>query len=148
MLLLIPLILMIISDYRFRNVRLWHLLLFGTMQLSICFYEKGFEITGQNILINILIFLIISGFIALYAWFRFRTKKELIGWGDILFILCLTPAFSYRQFLFFMIISLSVILAVWLLWLYFKQRVDKIPLVSGLGVCYSVLLIYNTITQW
>ena len=144
-LLLIPLILMVISDYRFRNIRLWHLMIFGVMQLSVCLYEIGFKEVGQNILINVLIFLIISGFIALYAWFRFRNKKEVIGWGDIIFILCLTPAFSYSHFLGFMIISLSAILVVWFLWSYFRQRVDKIPLVSGLGVCYSILLIYNAV---
>jgi len=144
-LLLIPLFLMIISDYRFRNIRLWHLLVFGAMQLSVCLYEVGFRATGQNILANVLIFLIVSGFIALYARFRFRNRKELIGWGDIIFILCLTPAFSYRHFLGFMIISLSAILVVWLLWSYFRQRVDKIPLVSGLGTCYSLLLIYNAV---
>ena len=148
LLLLIPLIFMIISDYRFRNIRLWHLLVFGILQLSVCIYENGIRMTGQNILMNTAILVIIGGVVMIYSRLRFEGKKELIGWGDILFILCLVPAFSYRHFLGFMIISLSLILLVWLFRAFLKHRVEKIPLVSGLGVCYSVLLIHNIITQW
>jgi len=148
LLLLIPLVLMIISDYRFRNIRLWHLLFFCILQLSVCIYENGIRMTGQNILINTAILAIIGGAVMVYSRLRFRGRKEVIGWGDILFILCLVPAFSYRHFLGFMIISLSMILLLWLFLAFIKQRVEKIPLVTGLGLCYSVLLIHNTIAQW
>lgn len=134
---------MIISDFKKRYVYIWQLLLFGAVQLIYCFLTFGKEIMTQNALINSIFLLFLSLCVGIYIIFRFRKKNELIGWGDILFVLCLTPYFDLYRFLLFMIISMVMSLGGWTILYLRGQRSKEIPLVSTLGICYSILLIYD-----
>nr|WP_320059417.1 hypothetical protein [uncultured Bacteroides sp.] len=144
---LLPLLVLIIWDFRHRYVLLWHLLFFGGIQIGLSIYKFGLSFTGWNMLINTAILLLIGGVLKVYMHFRFK-KKEAIGWGDVIFIFLLSPYFTYRAFLYFLIISFSLTLITWFIYTYNRSKDvgnDKIPLISGVGLCYFVLLIYQKI---
>ena len=146
LLLIFPLLLMIVQDFRCRNVFLWQLLLFGVMQGGGSIYKYGLTLTTWNVLINVAILAIISLTVAVYAFLRFRGKQKIIGLGDVFFILFLTPSFYYLHFLYFLIVSFSLTLIGWLIYIALvRDKTDKIPLISGVGICYSALLVYNVI---
>ncbi len=144
--LLFPLGLLVYWDFRARSVLLWHLLLFGLIQIGICIYKYGATLAGWNALINVCILLFMGVTVAVYFFLRYRKKQSPIGMGDVIFILLLTPYFTYRPFLYFLIISFTFTLISWVIWNH--SRVEKsrnIPLISGVGICYALLLIYNVI---
>ncbi|MGV8094893.1 MAG: hypothetical protein AB2L24_23825 [Mangrovibacterium sp.] len=140
LLLLIPLIPLIVSDWKNRHVLIWNILLFAVMQIIICLNNNGFARTSYNMLLNTLTGIIIALMTGVYFKLRGKLQKELIGWGDILFILCLTPAFSVRSFLIFMILSFVSTLIIWLMLKLWRKISGSIPLVSGMGLCYAVWL--------
>jgi len=143
LLILLPLGLMIISDFRCRRVLLWHLLLFGALQIMLSLYRLGVVVACQYILTNILVLFVIGCVLGLYVRFRFG-KKKVMGPGDVLFIFLLSPHFGYRHFLYFLIISSGLTLITWLIYRYASCREsNEIPLISGLGICYFIVLIYQ-----
>lgn len=142
--LLFPLILMIYQDFTDRHVLLWQLLLFGVIQLFICFNTHGLAQSAYNMMINLIISTIIASVVFLYTHFRFKLEQPVIGSGDIIFILLLAPYFSYFRFLYFLIISFLLALASWQFKVFFyKERVTNIPLISYLGICYIIVVMYN-----
>lgn len=142
--LLFPLILMIYQDFKDRHVLLWQLLLFGVIQLFICLDKHGLAQSAYNMMINLIISVIIASVVFLYTYFRFKLERAVIGSGDIIFILLLTPYFPYFHFLYFLIISFLLALASWQFKAFFyKERVTNIPLISYLGICYVIVVMYN-----
>lgn len=145
---LIPLALMILSDYKSRTVLLWQLLLFGVMVLTISLVKNGVVPTLTNTAINVAVSLMIGLCVYLYFWLRCKSVRSVIGKGDILFILFLTPFFTPRLYLIFMVVSFVATLLMWGIYLLAGKRSANIPLISGVGMCLCVLLIYLQITQW
>ncbi len=143
LIILIPLLLMIVSDYKFRTIVLWQLIFFGIIMLGISLIENGLMTTLLNISLNILISFIVGLCVYFYFLIKYRSVYSIIGKGDILFILFLTPFFPPRMFLIFMFTSFIATLFMWIVISLIKKSGDKIPLVSGIGVCLSVLLVYN-----
>lgn len=140
---LIPLVPMILSDYKSRTVVLWQLMLFGITVLTTSLVENGIEPTGMNIIINIFLSLLIGLSVYLYFLLKYQSAQSIIGKGDILFILFLTPFFSPRLFLVFMLISFVATLLMWLIANSIRKGNTNIPLVSGVGICLCVLIIYK-----
>lgn len=137
---------MVYWDFKDRRVWLWQLSVFGILQFAISFREYGMLQTVCHTLFNIAILLVISIVVFLYAYFRFRLKKALIGGGDIIFIVLLAPYFPYPFFVYFMLISFLCALAGWGVRMCLHRDVSAtIPLISYLGVCYMVVIIYNSL---
>lgn len=144
--LVFPLIPMIYQDFKSRNVALWQLVLFGIMQIIVCFFKYGAVQTGYIALINLIILASISIVMLVYAYFRFKLKQQLVGSGDIIFILLLTPYFLFPYLLYFLIASFLVSLLSWWFEGYLRKiRKYDIPLVSYLGICYTIVVIYNSL---
>lgn len=144
--LLLPLTPMICQDFKCRNVALWQLLLFGAMQIAVCYFKYGAIQTGYNVAINLFIVVIIGVAVAVYAYLRFKQKQQLIGSGDIIFILLLAPYFGGSYFLYFLIVSFLLALIGW--WIEAclrKKKAHNIPLVSYLGICYAIVVVYNSL---
>lgn len=146
--LLIPLSLMVISDFRSREVSLWHLLLFGCMQIVFAIAGYGLAETGKNILCNTLICL--AACLFCFVWFRFRGKrvKEMTGPGDLIFIWFLTPVFTYCEFPVFIMVSFTVTLTAWAIVYLTAKATRGIPLISGMGICYAFFLAYSFFYQY
>lgn len=141
--LLIPLSLLVISDFRSREVCLWHLLLFGSMQIAFAVAGYGMAEAGKNILCNTLLCLAVCLFCI--AWFMFRGKrvKKMTGLGDLIFIWFLTPVFTYCEFPVFITVSFTVTLTAWVMVYFAGKATRDIPLISGMGVCYAFFLTYS-----
>lgn len=140
---LIPLLLMIVSDYKTRKVVLWQLILFGLIVTGVSLTEYGLRNVCMNLTVNMLLSLFIGLCVYIYFLLRYQSVQSVIGKGDILFILFLTPFFSPRSFLVFMLISFVATLCIWGIVLFIRRKNDPIPLISGLGVCLCALLIYK-----
>lgn len=144
--LLFPLIPMIFQDFRCRRVSLVPILLFGVLQICVCIWKYGAVQAGYNILANLIALIIISGFVTIYAYFRFKLKKQIIGGGDIIFLLLLTPYFTFPYLLHFLIVSFLLALFGWGIRIYHtKEKVFTIPLISYLGICYAIIIMYNSL---
>ncbi len=152
-LVLLPLIVMIVWDIKFRYVLLWHVLAFGTIQLVLCWQRYGWQLAGINALMNLISVLLITIFIHIYVYIRFQDfRTKVMGGGDVVFIILLTPYFSYRDFLLFLVSSFTITLIIWGVYSLKKKEAiatADVPLVSGMGICYSLLLIYHiTCSSW
>lgn len=143
-LLLIILLTLIISDFKSRHVYIWQLALFVVMQVVYCLLTFGKTVFLENILLSGITLLVLSFCVGLYIYLRFRRMEKVIGWGDIIFIFALTPYFTIPGFLYFMIAALVLTLAGWGIFYFSGHRSKEIPLVSTVGICYGVLLIYNS----
>ena len=113
-------------------LRLWHI--------------AGLEQGIQYIIINLLF--VVSQFSIVYFYFVLKNRKlipeidKYIGWGDILFFVCLSFAFSPLNFIFFYIISLIITLIIYGFLYLFSGVVRKIPL-AGLQ---ALLLLISIIS--
>ncbi|MDB5134663.1 MAG: hypothetical protein JWP37_1266 [Mucilaginibacter sp.] len=133
------------QDIRSRSVY-WVLfpLLTGLLIL-IRIRHQGFFQFWQPALIN-LGFVIVQLFI-LTIYFSIKNKKwinvtsQLLGWGDILFLLSIAVYLSVLNFLFFYITSLVGILALWLTWQVVSAKKNKyIPLAGLQSLIFIVFL--------
>ena len=141
---LIPVVLMILSDYKSRTVILWQLLLFGVIVLLVSLVKNGLQLTSMNIAMNMILSILTGLGVYLYFLVKYKSAQSIIGKGDILFILFLTPFFTPRLFLLFMLVSFVATLAMWGIHaLVRKHNASDIPLITGLGLCLSILLIYQ-----
>lgn len=146
LLLLLPLIPLIISDWKYRIIYVWNLALFGLMSFGIAVWQKGLTTIAVVSFQNLLILGIIGCMTGLYIYFRYGKSKKMMGGGDMGFILLLTPVFTnMRTFVIFLIISSALSLTIWHIFKIFGKTTGDIPLVSGIGICYSVLLIFNSL---
>lgn len=144
---LIPLVLMILSDYKSRTVVLWQLLLFGITVLITSLVENGLRPTGMNIAINTFLSLLIGLGVYIYFLLKYKSVQSIIGKGDILFMLFLTPFFTPRLFLVFMLVSFVATLLMWGIYTFIRKHNTNIPLISGVGVCLCILLIYQQLIR-
>lgn len=144
LMILIPVVLMILSDYKSRTVILWQLLLFGVIVLLVSLAKNGLQLTSMNIAINMILSILAGLGVYLYFLVKYKSAQSIIGKGDILFILFLTPFFTPRLFLLFMLVSFVATLTMWGIHaLVRKHNANDIPLITGLGLCLSILLIYQ-----
>ncbi len=135
-----------VQDTRSRSV---HWLLFPA--LAVLFVAAGllqhhsFLQLLQTALINIL-FLVVQ-FLLVSVYFFSKQKRwvnitaELIGWGDILLLLCVCFYLPVLNYLFFYIASLIMVLVVWIaLQAVSRQRNEHIPL-AGLQALFLLLFL-------
>jgi len=93
------------QDFHTRRIVWWLLPLLAIARVLSAFGQTGVIAVGKNFLFN-------SGFLLLqflltWIWFSARLKKPAtlvdrqIGSGDLLFLVCITPAFSPMNFIVF-----------------------------------------------
>jgi len=94
-------------------------------------------------------------FLLLSVYFRIKYKRwtnlthEHIGWGDILFLLCLGCYLPPINYLFFYMLSLGSILMFSLFVIALKRKSWKIPLAGFQAMILAVVLIANLrATDW
>lgn len=95
----------------------------------------------MNLAINIFLSLLIGLGVYIYFLLKYKSVQSVIGKGDILFILFLTPFFTPRSFLIFMLVSFVATLLMWIIATSIRKNNGNIPLISGVGVCLCILLI-------
>jgi hypothetical protein len=142
----LPLLIMIYTDFRYRIINLLPLLVFVVTQIisSICY--NGFLLSLQNLLINTLLMISVAILLLFYCKLRKVTIKEIIGIGDVFFIISLAPFFTIDKFLLFLISAFIVSILFWVFRQILKNKEKDIPLVSTVGtsyICYLILDFYR-----
>ncbi|WP_426672068.1 hypothetical protein ACPPVU_12635 [Mucilaginibacter sp. McL0603] len=136
-----------IQDFKSRSVYwfVFPVLLLAFLALQ-CKQQIELVAVWHPALINIA-FLILQ-FLLLSAYFSLKNKRlinildQMLGLGDILFLICLTVYLPVLNFLIFYILSLVVALICWAIWQFFAVRKDKeIPLAGMQAMLLMVLLI-------
>ena len=101
-LLLWPLLVLIRSDFRERQVGVPALLAFGGIQWGICIAESGTAVFAERVLENFLLLAVWGvGTGIWFRWLRPGRKGVRTGWigkGDVAFLVCFLPVFALRLF--------------------------------------------------
>lgn len=141
----IPLFVLMRSDYRTREVDLLWLLIFTALQLALALLTYGSGPAMMQMLGNLLI--LFSLFAGVRIYIRRKRKdsvlKNYIGCGDLIFLCALTPVFSSVLFLRFLVISFTFSLVWWGIQVWFRKTKVTIPLVTTVGLCYTIVLMWN-----
>lgn len=148
LILFVPVIVMIISDLRRREVNFLWLAVFAAGVLTISLSRNGLEQTLQNVTFNSLLLLYMTLSIVIYL--RIKHKRwlnpfrEHLGWGDMVFFVSLTPFLGLREYLALLIISC---VAGFLFGILLKYRSPEkpvtVPMVSVVGVILCVYILYK-----
>lgn len=148
---LLVLLLIFIEDIRSHEV---HLVLFPIVAAGLLFtvlrrrndWDELWQSARVNLLFVVLVLLLLT------AWFSLKEKRlvnitaQLLGWGDILFLVCMSLYFSILNYLFFYIASLLAVVIFWSAWrLLSKKDNRQIPLA---GLQALLLAVYLSSDWW
>ena len=143
---LIPLIMMIRSDFRQREVNMYCLVCFGLWQFCYAYWLFGIHEILKRGIINLGILLFLGLGIVLYLKARrvrwAQVLHNYIGLGDILFFIFLIPVFKELEFPRFLMVSFIFSLIWWGVYSW-RTKVLTIPLVSTVCICYVVLVVFR-----
>lgn len=141
--LLIPLSILTISDIRSRTVSSWWLLTFGILNLIFLGLLDGWKCVMNRIVGNLLLLLLIGSFIWVYSKVRHKRLPELLGLGDVLFLVVLLPAFGWAEYMKYIVASSLVGILLWPLFRTVQPLKRGIPMVSVLSLVYLVAFVYK-----
>lgn len=135
-----------VEDFRTRTLPIWLLIIMVVGVIALALSEVGYKRFLINLGFNIG-FLSIQ-LLALTLYYSVKRKQivnivnEYIGLGDIIFYVSCCCLFSPANFIFFQILSLSIILLVYGVMLLFKKTISStIPLAGGLALIVNVLIL-------
>src|ERR1041385_2387349 len=118
----------------------------GLLLLLHFFQSSGLIWSWQSVVFNVAFFLAQLLLVTLY--FSIRNKKltnitgELLGIGDVLFILSVAFYLPIFNFLFFYIASLIIVLAFWLIWQSISmKKIKHIPLAGLQALLFAGFLL-------
>ena len=140
LILLIPLLPMIISDYRDRTVRVLWLAIFGASVALSAWLRMGWKTLIFNALLNSAVLLFMALFLSWYFRMRKKRLSGMIGGGDCVFLFLLAPYFQLHDYLLFLVISSCAALVSWIL---IFRRDGSIPLISVYGICLILNMFYH-----
>ena len=106
-----------------------------------------------NIVLNMAFLLVMFTLVWLYISLKRRRfvylPDQLIGWGDILFLLCTCFYLTLLNFIIFYVLSLLVIILLWLVWVRWRPVVAKrnIPLAGLQALLLSFCLLADWLTR-
>ncbi|MDR1348516.1 MAG: hypothetical protein LBJ63_08860 [Prevotellaceae bacterium] len=141
LLLLIPLLPMIISDFYRRKVALIWLIMLAACAVLVAVTLFGVNIFMINLVFNIAILIYMFLGVLLYVYIKNKkisSVKHYTGMGDALFFIALTPVFESDNFIYFLIASCLVSLAWWSITYVIIHKKRTVPLVGISGCLLSV----------
>ncbi len=144
LLLAVPVLAMILGDFRHREVGLGWMAAFMAGAVAVAVWRLGVRVAALNMAGNILLLLWMAGGVMLYLrvtrgrWIN--PLKDYIGEGDLLFILGLTPLMGLKAFLVLLLAGLVVSLLWWAAVRIFSKRNATVPLVGTMGAVFCVWL--------
>ncbi len=134
------------QDFRSRSVNVFFFPLLALLLVFEKITDAGVPgIEWRTIVVN-LIFLFFQ-LLVLTVYFSARKKtlvsltSDLLGWGDVLLLLCCALYFSVLNFVFFYIASLFFSILVWVIFRMFKkQQAGHVPLAGLQGIAFILFL--------
>lgn len=148
-LLIVSIILLLIityQDFKF-NAILWYIfpLLFLVL-LSSTISKTSFSASLSLFISNFVLVLIIYLFLVVYIFIRnrkFNFKLDgFLGFGDLLFMICLTPVFSQINFISFLVFGLLISMIFSLIYVLLLKK-KLIPLAGLLAIYYIFIFIID-----
>lgn len=148
---ILPLFKMAFDDYRKREIHVLWLFLFAILVIAGCFLQKDCIIVLSNMFYNTLVLSLLLT--SIIIWLSVRKREfvnpfiEHLGWGDIIFLMALTPVFNSRNYLIYLIASSIFSIIYWVVYNELKRnrnnRDSAIPLVTTASITYVAYLIFN-----
>lgn len=143
--LFIPLVCMIIEDFRQRAISIIHILLLFVFSFGYSFYAYSWHIVLENCILNFLLLLYLFLSVTIYFFIRKKNPKTLFknyfGIGDAFYLCALTPIMALKPYLLFLLLSMITSL----IWWFFKLKTEKthttIPFVGISGFVFCGYLI-------
>ncbi|MCV9387456.1 prepilin peptidase [Reichenbachiella ulvae] len=128
-----------IQDMQHRQVSVWLLAVLGAATLWAAYSN---HLIWIDMLLNAGYLLFLFALTGLYLLVTRRKPAQMIGKGDIVFLIVLLPLFSFEAFSYWLILSLLVSLIIhglvqWLI----RPKEPSIPLVTYLSLCLMFHLI-------
>jgi len=102
----------------------------------------------QSVLLNLgflgVQFLILTIYFSWKADARINITHSLIGWGDVLLLICIAFYLPVFNFVAFYVLSLIAVLLSWIVWLKVSQTTEKhIPMAGLQAAFFGGLLLYD-----
>ena len=144
--LLFPLVILMISDIKSRTVSLWWLLAFGILNTIFLGLLYGWRCVVLRIIGNLLLLLIIGITLLVYAKVRHRPLAELLGVGDLIFLLAVSSAFGLTDYIKYIVGSSLMGILIWPLTRITQPHKTGVPMISVMVVAYSVVMGYRLLT--
>lgn len=143
----VALLVIVFSDFREYMISVVWLAVFALSNITAGFVELGIRPAGINLLLNmaqlILLYTFLWGYVKFLRVNKYRSLRNAIGLGDLLFIPALTPLFTPVDFMLFLIVSFVLSLAFWGVMGIVTKKRSAIPLVGTVGCCYLAFRIYE-----
>ncbi|MDL2319686.1 hypothetical protein LJC45_00945 [Alistipes sp. OttesenSCG-928-B03] len=148
LILLLPLAVLIVGDFRRREVSLVWLIALAVVSVAVSLGRYGIWPTVVNVAANL--FLLFYLAIGVIIYIRIKSGRwqnplrEYIGTGDLVFMLAITPLFELRGYVLFLI-GASVFSLVWMLAVRAVcGRPKTIPFAATMGIALSIIIIIDT----
>ncbi|MHA7843647.1 MAG: prepilin peptidase [Winogradskyella sp.] len=148
-LLLISLTIIIFQDIKYRAIHITLPLVVLMLSIAVNYFDATLEFS--DILYNVLFIIVNVG--GLFIYFSVKEKRffnpvdTMLGTGDILFFIAITPLFGLKAFILFFIIGLIFSLLTHLIINIFK-KVETIPLAGYLAVFLGVNVVAKTVFKF
>ena len=140
------LILLSYQDFRYRAISWWLIPLLFVFLAYNNIKNTSFELVLQNLFLNLSFVLIQIGLLFLY--FSIKNKRFIniidtyIGIGDLLFFLVLAVSFSFFNYIFFQVISLTLVAFFFGVFKLLKKVLNpEIPLAGGMSLLFFICFI-------
>jgi hypothetical protein len=162
LLLVVPVLFVVVQDFRSREVGLLWLILLCAGSLCCAFLTTGLRDTLLNVSLNILLLLYMAAGAVLWLWLKNRIAKkakadnhavvkrktsEYMGMGDIVFVVAVAPLFLLKEFAVFLIVSSAISLLWWIFMgiIAKSKRPANIPFIGTSGIVFCAFLTFNAV---
>ncbi len=143
LIILILLAIIVFQDFKTRSI---HWITLPPLFLALYFFPL--DIINQfDVLQNFFFLVLIFAFMSLYLRFRqnewVNPTKDFFGWGDILFLIAITPATYFRNFMFLFIFGTIFSLLFSIFLKIFNKNFSTIPYAGMFSIFMFFYLIYK-----
>lgn len=147
LLLLIPAVPLVYTDFRMRCVSVWSLVALCSAAVAIGWTSFGFRTMLLHAGINAGILVIFSGAMLGYQWLRHRPVRtffeQSFGLGDVVMMIAVVPLFVPCSYVRFLLVSCLAALAWWTV-----KRSETIPFAGIMAVVLGVYALCKTLGLW
>lgn len=143
MIILVLLAIILVQDWRDREVSLWVLISTLVLSIGVSTYENVHLLT-KNLWVNGLLITIQVLLLYLFLAVKNKTLKfslfKYLGGADVIMFVILIPLIPFYQFLRFYVTCLVFSLVTFLLFKSFKNKHNTVPLAGLMSVCLIAFL--------
>ncbi|KAA3641108.1 MAG: hypothetical protein DWQ02_01060 [Bacteroidetes bacterium] len=136
------------QDFKSRKIDLWLLIVMGFLVLICAGLNNDLKTTltqtGINLGFLAIQLLLVSLYFSMKAGGFVNIADKYLGWGDIVFLVLITPLFSPLNFLYYYSAALFITLTFSFIYFMISPKPDKkIPLISGLSLTLVLVLVLS-----